>query len=67
MSLWWNYIYGYKIIFMKFLWNFFPKYQLVYLFIRKLDHLFFFTLAELKLGINLKQKYIIYIYIYIYI
>ena len=30
------------------------KYQFVYLFIHKLDHLVFFTLPELKLGINLK-------------
>ena len=36
--------------------EFFPKYQFVYLFIHKLDHLgfFFFTLPELKLGIILK-------------
>ena len=34
--------------------DFFPKYQFVYLFIHKLDHLFFsFTQPELKFGINL--------------
>ena len=34
--------------------DFFPKYQFVYLFIHKLDHLGYFTLPELKLRINLK-------------
>ena len=39
--------------------EFFPKYRFVYLFIHKLNHLGFFTLPELKVGINLKQKYLI--------
>ena len=47
-----------------FVTEFFPKYQFVYLFIHKLDPMdFFFTLPDLKLGINAKNKYIIYIYI----
>ena len=37
-----------------FLWNFFHKKQFMYLSIHKLNNLEFFTLAELKLGINQK-------------
>ena len=32
----------------------FPQNQFVYLFINKFDYLFFFTLPELKFGINLE-------------
>ena len=34
--------------------EFFPRYQFVYLFIHKLDHLGFSTLPDLKLEIKLK-------------
>ena len=46
---------------------FFPKYQFVDLFFRKLDYLFFFcylfffSLPGLKLWINLKEKFFMYI------
>ena len=48
-----------------FLWNFFPKYQFVYLFIYNLDHLRFFHTARVK--VRDQPKIVIhYIYIYIY-